>query len=508
MYRRLHIKQLARATPAFYSTNSGDSQWLYKVLAGGTLLACITQYQSSSYCDANAIGDRKATNKGHHREIIAALDRIEKRIGSAATGKGIVDVIVGQQWGDEGKGKLVDILSGEYDICARVAGGSNAGHTIVVDGKKYKFHLVPSGILSEKTHCVIGNGVVVHLRGLMAELKSLEDANIDYADRLHISDRAHIVFDFHQTIDGLNEKLLGGKKIGTTGKGIGPAYTSKTTRNGLRVGDLSDMKYFESRLRSLAEQLERDKTGLKIDVDAELEYYNAIRSKILSMTCDTITYSNHALKQGKNILVEGANAIMIDLDFGTYPYVTSSNPSVGSVLTGLGVPPQSIRNVCGIVKAYCTRVGEGPFPTELNDETGVKIRTKGYEFGTTTGRPRRCGWIDVPQLRYACLINGVSEINLTKIDVLTGFDEVKIGVKYMHNGKEVDGMPASLNTYSEVKVEYETLPGWREDISKINKFEDLPINCQNYIKRLEELLNVKVKWIGVGPGRLDMIKTK
>ena len=265
------------------------------------------------------------------------------------------------------------------------------------------------------------------------------------------------------------------------------------------------MKYFENKLRVLANQLESSNPGLKIDVDKEIVYYHSIRDAVLSMTTDTIYYANKALAAGKSILVEGANATMIDIDFGTYPYVTSSNPSVGSVCTGLGVPPTQISRVCGIVKAYCTRVGEGPFPTELLDETGLQLRAQGYEYGTTTGRPRRCGWIDIPQLRYSALLNGFTHINLTKVDVLTGFKEIKIGTDYIYQGEVIDGMPASLDIYSDVKVRYETMPGWTEDISNAKTFSDLPINCQAYILRIEEAIGVPIKWIGVGPGRLNMI---
>jgi adenylosuccinate synthase len=402
----------------------------------------------------------------------------------------------------------VDILSFDYDICARVAGGSNAGHTIVADGKKYKFHLVPSGILNKKGKCIIGNGVVVHLRGLIEELKMLEDAGVDYKGRLFLSDRAHIVFDFHQAIDGLNEKNLGGNKLGTTHKGIGPAYGSKTMRNGLRCGDLVDMEYFASRLTGLANQLQRAYPGFVIDTTKELEYMKSIRSTVLPMLVDSVQFSNEALANGKKILVEGANATMIDLDFGTYPYVTSSNPSIGSVCTGLGVPPTTISEINGIVKAYCTRVGEGPFPTELLNETGERLRASGSEFGTTTGRPRRCGWIDIPQLKYSAMLNGFTAINLTKVDVLTGFSEIKIGKRYLVDGKEVKGMPASLKVYSDVTVEYETMPGWAEDISKVKTFEELPANCKAYILRLEDLIGLPIRWIGVGSGRLDIIERR
>jgi adenylosuccinate synthase len=293
--------------------------------------------------------------------IVAAMYHRQTEAAAASSNnkQRPVDVILGAQWGDEGKGKLVDILAGKYDICARVAGGSNAGHTIVVGGTKYKFHLCPSGILNPSTHCVVGHGVVVHLRGLLAELRTLEEAGVDYKGRLHLSDRAHIVFDFHQQVDAINEQRLGGDMLGTTKKGIGPAYGSKIQRNGLRIGDLSDMEYFETKLRALINYLQMAYPELKVDVEAELEYYKSIREEILSMTTDTISLVHQAMADNKTILVEGANATMIDIDYGTYPFVSSSNPSVGSTCTGLGVPPNKLGCVTGIVKAYSTRVGAG-----------------------------------------------------------------------------------------------------------------------------------------------------
>lgn len=346
----------------------------------------------------------------------------------------------------------------------------------------------------------------MHLRGLLKEIQELKDAGVNVDGRLLMSDRAHIVFDFHQAIDGYNERNLGGKKLGTTLKGIGPAYGSKVMRNGLRVGDLQDMEYFESRLRGLVEFVNRAYPGLDIDVEQELAYYHEIRNQILPLITDTVQYCNQAVQEGQKILIEGANATMIDLDFGTYPYVTSSNPSIGSACTGLGIRPQAIHTITGIVKAYCTRVGEGPFPTELHDSVGELLRANGREFGTTTGRPRRCGWVDIPQLKYSQQVNGFTELNLTKLDVLTGFEEVKIGAKYVHKGREIQQMPASLKTFSEVEVEFVTLPGWKEDISQCRKFEDLPINCQQYVLALEALLGEKFRWIGVGPRREDIIQ--
>lgn len=450
--------------------------------------------------------------------IFSTIKAIEEKIDAKKkhylqSQRGHVDVVVGCQYGDEGKGKLVDILAGDYAICARVAGGSNAGHTIEVDGKSYKFHLIPSGILNKNVHGVIGNGVVIHLRGFLKELGDLQEAfkrdgdNDDVTKRLHISDRSHIVFDFHQKVDGLNEKRLGVAKLGTTNKGIGPAYCSKTMRNGIRVGDMQDMEYFEKRLRALVDQLKSAYPDLEVNIEEELAYYNSIRDILLPMVTDTIIYCNESLDEGKNILIEGANATMIDLDFGTFPYVTSSNPSIGSVYTGLGVPFYSVHDVVGIVKAYSTRVGDGPFLSELQDELGDELRNKGGEFGTTTGRPRRCGWLDIPQVKYAMLVNGITQINLTKLDVLSGMKEIKLGVKYIDaNGNERLGIPASLTEYSNLQLEYETFPGWTEDISQCKNYDDLPENCKRYLIRIEELIGRKIKWIGVGAGRLDIIE--
>mmetsp|Transcript_8876 Transcript_8876/g.20538 ORF Transcript_8876/g.20538 Transcript_8876/m.20538 type:complete len:525 (+) Transcript_8876:99-1673(+) len=467
-----------------------------------------TTFQSVAQCETPTV-------IGLLKEISQKLSNLESIVSGARipevrqqTTKNGIDIVLGAQWGDEGKGKLVDLLSQEYDVCARVAGGSNAGHTIVVGNKKYKFHLLPSGILNEKATCVVGNGVVVHLPSFMNELDSLSKNGIRYEGRVLLSDRAHLVFDFHQEVDGRNEARLGRHKLGTTKKGIGPAYASKISRNGLRVGDLQNWPHFERRFRSLCEQHMRAYQGLVIDVDAQLEYYKSIADRVGAMTVDTIAYTNSQFKDGKKILVEGANATMLDIDFGTYPYVTSSNPSVGSVLTGLGVSPRKLRSIYGTVKAYCTRVGEGPFPTELeisDGSVGMHLSQVGAEYGTTTGRPRRCGWIDIPQMQYSALINGFTSLNLTKLDVLTGLPEVKIGKRYKYKDGYLAGMPASLEMLSNVEVEYEVLPGWTEDISTVKNFEDLPVNCQKYVLRVQELIGVPIRWIGVGPNRLDVI---
>lgn len=354
---------------------------------------------------------------------------------------------------------------------------------------------------------MIGNGVVVHLPSFLDELDGLEASGIQYKGRVFLSDRAHLVFDFHQAVDGTLEQRLGRNQIGTTKKGIGPAYASKISRNGVRVGDLANWEYFEQRFRALAEHHMHSFPGLEIDVEKELAFYKKISSRVCEMTLDTIDYTNRQYAAGKRILVEGANATMLDIDFGTYPYVTSSNPSVGSVLTGLGVSPTKLRGIYGTVKAYCTRVGEGPFPTELDTDKGIgkHLSSVGAEYGTTTGRPRRCGWLDLPQLKYSVTINGFTALNLTKVDVLTGLKEIKLAVGYKRNGKYLPTMPASLAQLQAVDVEFETLPGWDEDISHCKTFEELPVNCQNYILKIEEFVGVPIRWIGVGPNRLDQI---
>eukprot|EP00640_Fibrocapsa_japonica_P001052 CAMPEP_0113943124 /NCGR_PEP_ID=MMETSP1339-20121228/19191_1 /TAXON_ID=94617 /ORGANISM="Fibrocapsa japonica" /LENGTH=501 /DNA_ID=CAMNT_0000947901 /DNA_START=20 /DNA_END=1525 /DNA_ORIENTATION=+ /assembly_acc=CAM_ASM_000762 len=427
--------------------------------------------------------------------------------GATSKNKGpaTVDVVLGAQWGDEGKGKLVDLLTHDYSICARVAGGSNAGHTIVVDGVTYKFHLIPSGMLNPEAVCVVGNGVVVHVPTMLKELEALDKAGINWRGRFFISDRAHLVFDFHQTLDGITEERLGRNKIGTTKKGIGPAYASKINRNGVRFGDLRFMNDFEDQVKTMVAAYKMTHPEMKVDIEKELAFFRKHRALLLELTTDTVSYINEKYDKGHKILIEGANATMLDVDFGTYPYVTSSNPSVGSVCTGLGIAPVKLSHIWGTVKAYCTRVGEGPFPTELLDALGEEIRKVGHEYGTTTGRPRRCGWLDIPQMRYSCQINGFTALILTKLDVLTGLDEIKIGTRYVYNGKVLKGMPSNLQILSGVEVQYETLPGWKEDITKIRNFEDLPEAAKAYVLRVEQLIGTPIRWIGVGPGRDEVI---
>eukprot|EP00164_Ancoracysta_twista_P003581 GFYU01004786.1.p1 GENE.GFYU01004786.1~~GFYU01004786.1.p1 ORF type:complete len:428 (-),score=173.56 GFYU01004786.1:143-1426(-) len=416
--------------------------------------------------------------------------------------------VIGAQWGDEGKGKLVDMLAQQCDVTARCQGGSNAGHTIVVDGVKYAFHLMPSGILNPNATCVIGNGVVVHIPSLMKELKQLDEKGVAYKGRLFISDRAHVLLDLHQIIDGMkeSEQSTDGKAIGTTKKGIGPCYSSKASRNGIRFAEFKDFKNFRPLLERIVKNKQKRFGHFDYDVEAEIKKYEEYRSILSEMIVDSVSMMHKAIHDGKKILVEGANATMLDLDFGTYPYVTSSNATIGGVCTGLGIPPRKINVVAGVVKAYTTRVGEGPFPTELLDSTGEFLRVEGGEVGVTTGRDRRCGWLDTVVLRYSHWVNDFTDINLTKVDVLSKLDEIKIGVAYKLDGKELDCFPALLDDLARVEVVYETLPGWKSDISKCTKFDELPENCKKYILRCEELIGCHVRWIGVGAGRTDMIE--
>lgn len=413
-----------------------------------------------------------------------------------------VAVVLGTQWGDEGKGKLVDILAQKYEIVARAQGGANAGHTIYDDnGTRYALHLVPSGILNKNSMNVVGNGVVIHLPTLFEEIETLTGQGVNIEGRLLISDRAHLLFDLHKEIDGLREAELAGKQIGTTKRGIGPAYASKATRNGVRLVDLRDKEAFADKLRKLAMDGSQRFKDFQYDVEADIEKFVDIAQQVLPYVGDTVAMINDAYDSGKRILVEGANATMLDLDFGTYPYVTSSNPSIGGIAIGLGLAPNKFEAIIGVVKAYTSRVGAGPFPTELSGEAADTLREVGKEYGTTTGRPRRVGWLDIPVVRYATRINGLTHINLTKLDCLDDLDTIKVGVEYYLNGKVLPSLPADLSELEAAEVKYEELPGWKSDISKCRSWQDLPGNAKKYIARIEELVGVKCKWIGVGPGR-------
>ncbi|KAM4771805.1 adenylosuccinate synthetase isozyme 2 isoform 1-T2 [Rhinophrynus dorsalis] len=425
-----------------------------------------------------------------------------------------VTVVLGAQWGDEGKGKVVDLLAQDADIVCRCQGGNNAGHTVVVDSIEYDFHLLPSGIINPNVVAFIGNGVVIHLPGLFEEAeKNLKKGQglAGWEKRLIISDRAHIVFDFHQAADGIQEQQRqeqAGKNLGTTKKGIGPVYSSKAARSGLRMCDLvSDFSEFSQRFKLLAKQYKSMYPSLEIDIDGELNKLKDYADRVRPMVKDGVYFIYEALHgPPQKILVEGANAALLDIDFGTYPFVTSSNCTVGGVCTGLGIPPQSIGEVYGVVKAYTTRVGIGAFPTEQNNETGEMLQTRGHEVGVTTGRRRRCGWLDLVLLRYAHMINGFTALALTKLDILDVCSEIKVGVSYKVDGKNIPHFPANQEVLNKVEVEYETLPGWNTDTSNVRTFDELPENAKKYVRYIEEALGVPIKWIGVGKSRESMIQ--
>uniref|UniRef100_A0A7N8X4E7 Adenylosuccinate synthetase n=1 Tax=Mastacembelus armatus TaxID=205130 RepID=A0A7N8X4E7_9TELE len=424
-----------------------------------------------------------------------------------------VTVVLGAQWGDEGKGKVVDLLAMDADIVCRCQGGNNAGHTVVVDSVEYDFHLLPSGVLNKKAVSFIGNGVVIHLPGLFEEAeKNLQKGKGKVKHHL-IDSPLHPppVFNFHQAVDGIQEQQRQqqeGKNLGTTKKGIGPAYSSKAARNGLRVCDLvSDFKVFEEKFRMLAEHFLTMYPNLNVDIKGELEQLKGYAERLRPLVTDGVYFMHKALTgPSKKILVEGANAALLDIDFGTYPFVTSSNCTVGGVCTGLGVPPSYVGRVYGVVKAYTTRVGVGAFPTEQDNEIGALLQSRGREFGVTTGRKRRCGWLDLILVRYAHMVNGFSAIALTKLDILDTLPEIKVGVAYKVDGQSLPSFPANMDVLTRVSVEYETLPGWRCSTEAARSFEELPSQAQSYIHFIENFLQVPVKWVGVGKSRESMIK--
>ena len=417
-------------------------------------------------------------------------------------------VIVGSQWGDEGKGKMTDYLSQNADLIVRYQGGNNAGHTIVFDGKTFKLHLIPSGIFFTDKLSVIGNGVVVNPQALVEELAYLKDQGVDPSG-LRISSRAHVTLPYHILLDKCQEKAKGEHKVGTTNKGIGPTYMDKVSRIGIRIADLLDADTFAAKLKAnLAEKNQLfeklyDVEPLKFE-DIYDKFYD-LGQQIKQYATDTSVLVNDALDNGKNVLFEGAQGVMLDVDHGTYPYVTSSNPIAGGVTTGVGVGPSKVQTVLGICKAYSTRVGDGPFPTELMDATGDYIRETGHEYGTVTKRPRRIGWFDSVAMRHAKRVSGVNALSLNLLDVLTGLDTIKICTAYEINGEKIDYYPANLNDLAACKPVYEELPGWTEDITHVTHFEDLPANTQNYLKRLSELTGIALSTVSVGPDRLQTI---
>ncbi|HTL71384.1 MAG TPA: adenylosuccinate synthase [Candidatus Eisenbacteria bacterium] len=411
-------------------------------------------------------------------------------------------VVIGAQWGDEGKGKIIDILSKDVDYVVRYQGGNNAGHTVVKKSGEFVLHLIPSGIFHPRVRCVIGNGVVVDPEALISEIDGLAKKGVSVKGRLFVSEKAHLIMPYHRIYDRLREGKKGFVKIGTTGRGIGPSYSDKALRCGLRIVDLYEGASFREKLdRSLAEKNEifRKVYGFRgFELDKIHADYLGYARKMRPYVCDTAVLLHGAIRARKKILFEGAQGTHLDVDHGTYPFVTSSYVTSGGAAVGGGVPPTAIERVVGVVKAYTTRVGEGPFPTEFGPELMEAIRKKGMEFGATTGRPRRCGWFDAVLVRYSCMVNGIDEIAVTKLDVLDDLSEIKICVGYRHRGKLLRDFPASLRAQTEGKPVYETHAGWKRDTSGAKKFSDLPVNAKKYLKRLSSLLDVPITILSIG----------
>jgi adenylosuccinate synthase len=412
--------------------------------------------------------------------------------------------IIGAQWGDEGKGKATDVLGSRVDYVVKFNGGNNAGHTVVIGEEKYALHLLPSGILTPGCTPVIGNGVVVDLSVLFEEIEALERRGID-TSLLKVSANAHVIADYNRALDKVTERFLGSRRIGTTGRGIGPTYADKMNRVGIRIQDLFDEKILRAKVEGVLELKNQILTKIynrrAATVEATVEELASYADRLAPMVCDTGLLLNQALDRGETVLLEAGQATLLDVDHGTYPFVTSSSATAGGACTGSGIPPTRLDRVIGIVKAYTTRVGEGPFPTELNDDFGEHLRKTGAEYGTTTGRPRRCGWYDTVIARYAARVNGVTDFVLTKLDVLTGLEQVPICVAYDVDGTRHDEMPVNQSDFHHAVPIYEYLPGWWEDISEARTVEELPANARAYVARVEELSGARISAIGVGPAR-------
>lgn len=420
-------------------------------------------------------------------------------------------IIVGTQWGDEGKGKIVDYLAENCEYVVRSQGGSNAGHTVVVDNIKYKLRLLPSGILHKDKVCVIGNGVVIEPKVFLSEIDSLIEKKVNISN-LKISDRAHVLMPYHKILDELQEEDLGENKLGTTKNGIGPCYMDKSSRLGIRIVDLMNKETFAKKLKFNVELKNKLLKKLYnhdgVNYDELLKEYLEYADRLRPYVADTTTILNKAIKEKKNILFEGAQATMLDLDHGTYPFVTSSYPAAGGACTGSGVGPRKIDNVIGVVKAYATRVGEGPFPSELFDDVGQFIRDKGGEYGTVTGRPRRCGWLDACVVKYASYVNGLDSIAITRLDILDELDKLKICVAYKYNGEILEGYPADLDILSKVEPVYEEFDGWKTSTREIREYDKLPENAKKYLKRLSEVIETDISIVSVGAGRDETIIIK
>ncbi len=417
--------------------------------------------------------------------------------------------VIGLQWGDEGKGKIIDILAKDYDIIVRYQGGGNAGHTLIIGDEKFIFHLIPSGILHPDKKCVIGNGIVFDPRLFLDEVAGLSKRNISVNGNLFVSDRAHVVFPYHKKLDLLIEKQKGNSMIGTTGRGIGPCYTDKVARDGIRVAELLHKEHFKEKLKKTVEEKNRLFVDLYKDEPVSweeiYEEYCVYAEKISPFVCDTVDLMAKAIDDNKKILFEGAQGALLDVDFGTYPYTTSSNASAGGVSPGIGVSPKQIHDIIGITKAYATRVGSGPFPTEIDGEQGEHIRKKGGEFGSTTGRPRRCGWFDAVAIRHSVRISGVDSLIVTKLDVLDDQETIRICTGYKNDKKVYHNFPADLDVLENCEPIYEEVSGWMEDTSNVRDVKDLPGKAMDYIRTIEEIIGLKVKMVSVGPERLQIV---
>ncbi|MFF2092123.1 adenylosuccinate synthase [Paenibacillus sp. NPDC058174] len=413
-------------------------------------------------------------------------------------------VVVGTQWGDEGKGKITDYLADGADVVARYQGGNNAGHTILIDNKKYKLTMIPSGIFNHNKISVIGNGMVINPQALIDEINYIHDNGFS-TDNLKISDRAHVIMPYHLVLDGLEEERKGDNKIGTTRKGIGPCYMDKAARNGIRIADLMDAEEFESKVRRLVieknQVIQQVYGGEPLEADTIVTEYLSYAEVLRKYVTDTSVVLNDAIDANKKVLFEGAQGVMLDIDQGTYPFVTSSNPSAGGVCIGSGVGPSKIQQVIGVAKAYTTRVGDGPFPTEQINEIGDLIRDKGHEYGTVTGRPRRVGWFDSVVVRHARRVSGITGLSLNSLDVMSGLETVKICTAYKYRGETIEHYPASLKVLGECEAVYEELPGWSEDITGAKTLEDLPVNTRNYLNRVSELTGIPIAIFSVGRNR-------
>ena len=417
-------------------------------------------------------------------------------------------VVMGSQWGDEGKGKIVDYLAQQANVVVRFQGGSNAGHTVVVGGEAYKLRLMPSGILYKGSLCVVGNGVAFDPMIMLEEMDALKKRGIDLSG-IRISNRAHVVLPYHRIMDGVGDEARGKEKIGTTKRGIGPCYMDRDNRIGIRVCDLMDKDELAKRLKENMARKNKELQALyghePLDYDAVLAEYLGYAERLRPYVCDTIALLNEEIKAGSKILFEGAQATMLDIDYGTYPYVTASHPISGGVGVGAGVAPNRIDKVVGIVKAYCTRVGEGPFPTEQLNAIGEKIRTDGHEFGVVTGRPRRTGWLDACVVRYAGLLSGIDYMAVTRLDILDDFDEIKMCVAYKYKGEILNEIPASLKVLAKVEPVYETFAGWKTSIRKVRSYDDLPEKAKQYLTRMAEVTGIALGIVSVGPNRDETI---